>query len=418
MITRTLILATFAAMPLAGCKTTPTATSSGASHIFYPAPPTPPRLQFVTAFSDGKQLAGKTDSGFAQWVVGEAKASPTADRTRFESPYGLAVHNNRVYICDVGFNRVHIVDLATRQYDILKSDRLKNPVNITIEPDGTKYVADSGAGKVLVFDAQDRLVSEIGEPGQWVPIDVAVRGNEVFVTDTTGGEVEVWSKQGSFLRKIGEKGMGPDQLQNPTNLDFGPDGRLYVVDTFLQIVKVFDPAQGHFAGTVGRPGQTVGTFARPKGIAIAPDGTIYVADSQWDVVQIFNPAGQLLLVLGEPGKLPHSMGLPAGVAVDRSAIEVFRSKYAPNFEPEYLVFVVNQFGTHKIGVWAYGRDRSLPATAYQVDEKAVEQRREEIRRELQERAKAGSAPRQKQADAQSLKPAAVPAPAPAAAPAQ
>jgi len=368
------------ALILAACAAKPEQTESNA--VFYPDPPAPPRIQFLTSISDGQHTTAKSDSSFAEWIVGEDPRAKSS--TEFASPYGVAIYNKKLYICDVALNRVHILDLATQQYSILQpDDRIRNPVNLTVDRDGTKYLCDTFLRKILVFDPNDRLVSEIGQHSAWTPIDLAIRGDELFVTDTTGGKIEVYAKSGEHLRTISEKGLGPDQLTNPTNLAISDEGRLYVVDTFLQVVKVFDPDNGNFMGLIGGPGTNVGSFARPKGIALDPKGNLYVTDAQWDVVQAFGPDGQLLMSFGAPGKHPWSMGLPAGILVDQSTVEIFKPYFEKNFQPQYLVFVVNQFGKHKIGVFAYGRDTSLPASAYEIDVEAVEQRRAELRKEAE-----------------------------------
>lgn len=383
LIMRRAALAAASIVLIVGCSSQPKSNSAADTHIYYPEPPAAPRIQFLTSFSDGQHWVSQSKSTFAEWVVGEdAKAK---SNTSFDSPYGVAVYNKKLYICDVSLNKVHIVDLATRAYSVLgPADRIRNPVNMTVDADGTKYLCDTSVRKILVFDANDRLISEIGESTSWVPVDCAIKGNELYITDTTGGKVEVYDKQGQHLRTIGEKGMGPDQLSNPTNLEIGPDGRLYVVDTFLQTVKIFDPATGSFAGTIGGPGSNIGSFARPKGIAIDPQGDVYVTDAQWDVVQIFNPSGQLLATFGGPGKFPYSLGLPAGILIDTTTFDVFQPYLAKNFQPEYLVFVVNQFGKHKIGVFAFGKDTSLPASAYQIDTEAVQKRQAELRKQAEQ----------------------------------
>jgi DNA-binding beta-propeller fold protein YncE len=381
-LTRRATLAAASILLVAGCASQPK-TAVTDSHVYYPEPPAPPRIQFLTSFSDGQHWVSQSKSSFAEWVVGEDTKAKTS--TGFESPYGVAIHNKKLYICDVALNKVHIVDLATRAYSVLgPADRIRNPVNLTIDADGTKYLCDTSVRKILVFDPNDRLITEIGETTSWMPIDCAIKGDELYITDTTGGKVEVYSKQGRHLRTISEKGMGPDQLTNPTNLEVGPDGRLYVVDTFLQIVKVFNPADGAFVGSIGGPGANIGSFARPKGIAIDSSGAVYVTDAQWDVVQIFNPDGQLLATFGAPGKFPYSLGLPAGIIIDKTTVDIFEPYLAKDFKPEYLLFVVNQFGKHKIGVFAFGKNTSLPASAYQIDTEAVQKRQAELRKQAEQ----------------------------------
>ena len=360
-----------AAMFAMGC----TATRSGdpvPDPVYYPATPSPPRLQFLTSFSDATDRQHtQSRTSFSDWVVGQDRRAIERD-TSFRSPYGLAVHDDQLYICDLASRRVHVLNLRTNDYRTLQTpQRLRNPVNITIAEDGTRYLCDAGLGKVLIFDEDDRFIGEIAGEGDWAPFDLLIRNDELYLTNTRAAHVEVWSRDGHLLRTIGEKGEGPDQFAMPINLALGPDDQLYVVDTYHRAVKVFDPDRGHYLRQIGGPGNRVGSFARPKGIAIDDHGVVYVGDSQYNVIQMFEGSGQLLMVFGERGTEPWSMGMPAGLLIDRDTVEAFRSYLAPDFDPQYLLFVVNQFGRHKISVFAFGRDTSLPDSAYEVDRDAV-----------------------------------------------
>ena len=57
----------FGLLLLAGCASGPTGKRGG--FIFYPPPPSAPRLQFLTAISSERDL-GPASSGFAEFVTG------------------------------------------------------------------------------------------------------------------------------------------------------------------------------------------------------------------------------------------------------------------------------------------------------------------------------------------------------------
>jgi hypothetical protein len=64
------------------------------------------------------------------------------------------------------------------------------------------------------------------------------------------------------------------------------------------------------------------------------------------------------------------MGVPAGIAIDRTSLPAFQKYVDKDFRAEYLLFVANQFGPNKIGVYAFGKSKTgdyappkrLPAT--------------------------------------------------------
>ncbi len=351
-----------------GCGTTPKSTDKSnakAESVFYPAAPDTPRLQFLVSFSDDSLWKEKESSSFSKWVVGEPD---TESPTYFDSPYGLEVHEGKLYICDIGRKIVHVLDLINRQYKILGTEKtFKNPVNITIDENGMKYVCDTIHRKILVYDQNDQYVGALGDPEKCLPMDVVPIDGKLVVANVEKGQLELWSKTGELLKILATKGDDPDQLGMPTNLDVTKEGNILVTDTMLQMVKVFD-IEGRLVGTIGNPGIVPGFFARPKGVAVAPGGVVYVADAQWEVIEVFREDGKLLMFFGGASSKPQGMGMPAGVVVDKTALPAFAKYVDPRFDAQYLLFVANQFGKNKIAVFAYGVpkvkiDRPLPETA-------------------------------------------------------
>lgn len=349
---RTLALSFMVSVWLIGCASTPEEAPVPEQAIFYPPLPDAPRLQFLTSFNDADRWV-TTKSSFADFVVGTDEL-PEAVGT-MHGPYGVAVHDGKLYVCDIPLHCVHIFDMANETYSRLgQPDTFFGPVNITIADDGTKYICDTQKGMILVFDANDRFIRAMGDPERCAPIDVAIVGDELYVCNIKQCKIEVWSKSsGELLRSFSGKGREPDQLRVPSNLEVGPDGNIYVVDSELGTVKVFSP-EGNLLKLIGEPGDRPGYFARPKGIAIDPDGVMFVADAQWEIIQLFTIEGKTLLYFGGAAAGPEGMGLPAGVTIDRTSIDLFRQYLAPGFEPKYLLFVANQFGNNKIGVYAFG----------------------------------------------------------------
>ena len=342
---------------IAGCGPKPSAAKPMET-IYYPPAPDPPRLQFLLQITELDPNPVGSGSGFADFIVGAKIAKGEEIRT----PYGVAARDGKLYVCDMAISNVYILDIANNKFSLLgKRGVFKKPVNISIAPDGTKYVCDTSLGKIAIFDAQDRFVRFIGDPAKCRPIDVALCQGELVVADIKDNEVEAWSKDGTFLRKIASFGGGVTQLRMPTNVTVGPKGRIFVSETMKGIIKIYS-IKGQFLGTVGAQGDRPGFFARPKGLAIDPKGILYVADSQWEIVQIFDPEGRLLMTFGGAKPGPDGMGMPSGVAIDRTSLPAFEKYIDKDFRAEYLVFVSNQYGPNKIGVYAFGKSKTADYT--------------------------------------------------------
>lgn len=107
-------------------------------------------------------------------------------------------------------------------------------------------------------------------------------------------------------------------------------------------------------GHIGEIGLSAGQFARPKGIAVSRDEHVYVVDAAFQNVQILDMDGTPLMFFAEGGMTPGSLHLPTVVKLDYDHVDYFRKYAHPEFDIEYLIFVVSQFGPNKVSVYGFG----------------------------------------------------------------
>ncbi len=320
--------------------------------LFYPAPPDPPRIQYLTTFS-GERDVTKPVSDFTSFVLG--------DQPRTESlkqPYGVEMFAGRLYVVDTGAARIAVFDLKNRRFLSIAgvgNGRMKRPINITIDKDGTKFVCDTGRKQILVYDRNDQYVKAFGEKGQFKPVDSVIAGNRLYVVDIEHHQIHILDKvTGVSLGAFGKAGSAIGELFHPTNIAIGPEGDIYVVETSNFRVQRFTP-DGSSVETYGKIGDSLGQFARPKGIAVDRQGRIYVGDAAFENVQVFDNAGRLLLFFGTQGAAGQRMNLPAGVSLDYANIGLFQRFADPRFKLEYVIFVTSQFGPNKVDVFGFGK---------------------------------------------------------------
>jgi len=329
--------------------------------VFFPPPPERPRLQFLKSFSGPQDLGTLGPGAFERFVLGEPET-----KEGITTPYGMAIFEGKLYVCDVGKRMVEVLDLKNRTFGYLTRDRrLMNPVNIYIDNNGVKYIADPTAGAVFVFDKSNNLKVILGKELKINPIDVVVRGPRCYVTDFGSNQVVVLDKTtGGEIMRIGIKSQSqrqikplselpPGEIMLISDLALDQQDSVYVTDKAGARITQFDRS-GIFKRTIGRLGLNIDEFARPKGIAIDKENRIWVVDAATEVAKIYNQQAQLLLFFGLPGNEPGMMNLPAKVVVDYDNVELFREYAVEGANIEFLVLVSNQYGLNKINVYGFG----------------------------------------------------------------
>ena len=235
---------------------------------------------------------------------------------------------------------------------------LKTPINIAVDTDGTRYIADTGRGEVLIFGADDGFRGTIKDK-DLKPTSVAVTADRLFVMDLDGHCIRVYEKTsrkplGTIPRE--PRAEQPGHLFMPVNFTLDAHGRIYVSDLSNCQISIYE-ADGKYVRSFGSRGDLPGQFVRPKGVAVDRAGRTYVVDAASQVCQIFDTSDKLLVYFGEPNGSPAPLTLPAAVLVDDQHLALFQQYAAPDFVLEQLVFISNQFGDRKISVYGLGHHR-------------------------------------------------------------
>jgi uncharacterized protein (TIGR03663 family) len=159
------------------------------------------------------------------------------------------------------------------------------PHGLAVAPDGSLYVADSNNHRIQKFDASGKFVLEFG----------------IF-----SGPNNPNPASGTF--------------NEPWGVAVGPDGSVYVADTWNHRIQKFD-SSGKFITMWGTPGQTDingqgGIFWGPRGVAVDKNGRVYVTDTGNKRIEVFSSDGEFITQFGGVGVQPGQLDEPVGIAVD------------------------------------------------------------------------------------------------------
>ncbi len=288
---------------------------------FWPLPPDPPVIAYLSSFSEPKDLGTKWNwfRKTVEFLFGEA---PVPHMLR---PYAVATDGKgRVYVTDTGLQAVHIYDFPAKSYHQIfwiarGQSRLMSPVGVALDENGLIYVSDSQLNRIFVYEPKKRkLVRVLGEPGQFqrlTGIAYHLKTRRLYAVDTAANQITMFDPDGKPAMTFGRRGDKDGELNFPTHITIDSEGLLYITDSMNFRVQIFD-ADGRFQGKLGRLGNTLGSFSKPKGVAVDGAGHIYVVDGIYDTIQIFGRKGELLMNFGQTGDKEGDFWLPAGIAID------------------------------------------------------------------------------------------------------
>jgi DNA-binding beta-propeller fold protein YncE len=177
------------------------------------------------------------------------------------------------------------------------------PAAIAVDPgNGDMYVADGyGNSRIAVFDRNGKFLRQWGRQGTKAEVEAGVGGvfmqvvhcvaigNDglVYVCDRQGDRIEVFDKEGKFLKNIPVHTGGehiPDLWGTVWWIGFSPDPAqkyLYVANGRNEQIHILDHATGQLLGSFGRPGHQAGEFDHAHTLAVDTRGNLYVGETDW-----------------------------------------------------------------------------------------------------------------------------------------
>ena len=209
---------------------------------------------------------------------------------------------------------------------------------LTFGPDGLVYVADSGGGRIAVYEPSGIWLRTFGE-------DVVTGGDTGFEVCTVAADCKAGTASGTA-----------GAIESPQGLDFAPDGRLWVGDGGENRIVIFnldplapfaalgkDVLPGGGLGfevcttlcQAGTAGAGPGELNSPNGVGVGADGLAFVGDPGNQRVDAYRTDPSFAFALGAD-VIP---GGGVGFETCTSACQAGLENEATGFDYPYAVAV-------------------------------------------------------------------------------
>jgi sugar lactone lactonase YvrE len=224
-------------------------------------------------------------------------------------------------------DRVLIYSQSGQYIDTISG--LSRPISVAVDDNIRIFIGNKDSGNVEVYDADYNYLLKLGTgDGEFTqPNDIEIDSTgKIYVVDKGQNIVKIYNADGSYNFSFGSSGSGDGEFHSPTSIVINEGaGELIVLDRQLTLdmygsliegarIQVFDMSGG-YKRSFSRYGMEIGQMFRPQHLAVDGESRMYVTDSFHNVVLVYDSDGTHL---GDIYNVDNPMRNPLGITMGNS----------------------------------------------------------------------------------------------------
>lgn len=197
------------------------------------------------------------------------------------------------------------------------------PQNSVLDAQGKTLVVDS-LYRIQVFDRNGNFLKSIGQKGKGQlqfndPVAIAISLNKkIYVLERQNQRIQIINSNFTFHDFIGKPGKGNCEFYLPNDMTICDCQHIYVADSGNHRIQILT-LEGLFLCTVGSKGSGPGELSHPSHLCVSSD-EICVSEEGNNRVSVFSLKGYFLQSFGKKGTGEKEFDRPLGIAIDRNKI--------------------------------------------------------------------------------------------------
>ena len=245
---------------------------------------------------------------------------------QFGTPSGIFCdpRTGEIFVADRATNSIEIFDEAgAALYSFSDDEHLREPSRIAVDDEGRIYVIDLDRTRIKVFDYRGEFLSNLELPGfgadekpSFSAITFDAVNGDLWVGESRSGQVVAFDRRLQPRMRIGTFGDGQGQLDGIAGIALD-ERNVYVASQEGIAVQIFT-RQGRFVRGWGVHDAGVHNVSLPAGIAVDAKGRVILLDTLRQEIKYFDPDGKLIDLFGGIGRQAGAVSYPTDLGMDRN----------------------------------------------------------------------------------------------------